>query len=469
MSGGTVWYSLAPLWLPAGGVVLLTLMAAFGQMRRAAVPVTALVILLALSAAFLARPAELPLLSVDGVALLYWRILLAAALVVLLLAGTRVTPQGAEELRRGEFCLLLLTATLGAAVLVAASHFATLFLGLETLGISLVVLIAYPLAGTRSPEAGIKYLILAGVSSALVLFGLALLYVATGSMSLSAVTAAGASALLAAGAAMVVAGLAFKLSLVPFHFWTPDVYQGSSPPVAALVASVSKIAVAALLLRLFIGSGTFAPLDTALTVIAIASMLIGNLLALLQQDVVRLLAYSSIGHMGYLLVAILAGGRLAPEAASYYLIAYAVTMLGAFAVVTAQEQTGAGQGSEAYCGLAWRRPYLAAAFILMLLSLAGMPLTLGFVGKFYLFAAGMEEGRWLLVASMVVGSGVGLYYYLRLVAQMLRAPAKPEEALARHRGLEWLTALLCATVLLLGIIPGPLVAGIRALVGNIGA
>ena len=244
---------------------------------------------------------------------------------------------------REEFYLLLLLATLGAAALVASEHFASFFLGLETLSISLLGLIAYPRARVRPVEAGIKYLILAGVSSAILLFGMALIYARLGTLaferiavSLRAMGETPPDIYWLTGLALIMTGIGFKLSLAPFHMWAPDVYEGAPAPVTGFIAVVSKGAVFALLLRYYLAADAygFPSALVMINVVAIASMLVGNLLALLQNNVKRILAYSSIAHLGYLLVAFLAGGALAVEAVTYYLVAYSVMTLGAFGIVT---------------------------------------------------------------------------------------------------------------------------------------
>jgi NADH-quinone oxidoreductase subunit N len=324
----------------------------------------------------------------------------------------------------------LLTALLGASVLVASSHFAAFFLGLETLSISLFVLIGYPLKQTRPLEAAIKYLILSGVSSAFLLMGMALIYAQSGELTFTGIghfiaNQSAMNVMVLSGVILMVAGLGFKLSLVPFHLWTPDVYEGAPAPITAFIATASKGAVFVLLLRYFVNSNSYAytPLMNVFSFIAVLSILAGNLLALLQNNVKRLLAYSSIAHMGYLLVAFIAGGsishKLAIESVTFYLAAYFITKIGAFGVVSvlSTHQTEAGDISF-YRGLFWRRPWLAAIFTLMLLSLAGIPLTAGFIGKFYIFTSAADGRLWGLLLAIITGSGLGLYYYLKIIVVM---------------------------------------------------
>jgi NADH-quinone oxidoreductase subunit N len=312
------------------------------------------------------------------------------------------------------------------------------------------------------------------VASAFLLFGIALVYAQTGTLSFAPPAARGTSAgthglYWLSGIALILVGIGFKLSLVPFHMWAPDVYEGAPAPVTAFLAVVSKCAVFALLLRYFVSAGGFAATGLAalLSAVAVLSMLAGNLLALLQDNVKRILAYSSIAHLGYAMVAFLAGGALAVEAVSLYLAMYAITTLGAFAVVAMLSAPGADRDAdtiEDYRGLFWSRPWLAAAFAAMLLSLAGIPLTLGFIGKFYAVAAGVNASLWIPVAALVAGSVISLYYYLRIIVAMLSTQASrtaaPDQRLPWSSGA--VVALLTVALLGLGAYPAPLVAVIRA-------
>jgi NADH-quinone oxidoreductase subunit N len=416
-----------------------------------------------------------PLLMLDPPAVLYMGLLLgAAACCVLLSHGYLRRYQGNRE----EFYILMLLATLGASVLAACDHFASLFLGLELLSISLYGLIAYPHSLDRHVEAGVKYLILAAASSAFLLFGMALIYAGSGSMAidrigpmLRSMGPAGDGPLLLAGLAMMVVGIGFKLAVAPFHLWTPDVYQGAPAPVTAFVATVSKGALAALLLRLLppgdiqVGSSLF----IVFAAIAAASMLAGNLLALLQDNVKRILAYSSIAHMGYLLVAFLAGGSLAFTAVTFYLIAYFVTTLGSFGVITVLSGPDReAESLEDYRGLFWRSPWLAGVFTAMVLSLAGLPLTAGFVGKFYLVVAGIGGSLWALVIILVASSTIGLYYYLRIVvilyAQQSEAESSaPVSPLSLPGGLT--LAGLTLLLIWLGVMPAPVIRLVQTMLG----
>ncbi len=431
--------------------------------------------------AALAAPRQVtPLFAIDGYALLLMGLIIAESFAVLLLAHGYLQHLGSSA---DEFYALLLLTTLGGLALIAGSHFVSFFLGLETLTIPLLGLIAYPSDPPLPLEAAIKYLILAAMSSALLLFGMALVYSRLGTMEFARMAVAqagegqGRDLLWISGVALIFSGVAFKLSLSPFHLWVADVYEGAPAPVTGFVAVVSKSAVFALLLRYFLAAGVFRDptVDLMVGVFAIASMLAGNLLALLQNNVKRLLAYSSVAHLGYLLVAFLATGAAAVEAVLYYLTAYGVTTLAAFGVVTVLS-TGNGSTEivalEDYRGLAWRRPWLAGAFILSLLSLAGLPLTMGFFAKIYAAAAGIHQGAWPLVGALVVGSVIGLFYYLRVIVVICmpgtaEIPQRAEAGTGSVLGLATLAGLT-GVLVWLGVYPAPAVGLIRGAARVIG-
>lgn len=426
--------ALLPLLAVAAGAVLVMAAVAVHRSHALACAVTlaALAASLALLAPAAARaPVTMDsLLIVDRSALFYTGLLAAAALAVALLACGYM--EGLRE-QREEFYILLLTATLGAGVIVSSRHYVSFFLGLEILSVSLYGLVAYRREEAAGIEAGLKYLVLAGVSSAFLLFGIALIYAASGSLELSPWRlppgCPSCRPMALAGIGLFAVGVGFKLALVPFHLWTPDVYQGAPLPVAALLATVSKGAVLAFLARYaaLLELSRRPEARLVFGVIAGVSMFAGNLLALRQDNLKRLLACSSIAQMGYLLVPLAAGGELAGEAAAFALTAYIVASLGAFGALTAlSPASGEIESLEQVRGLAWRRPGPAAVLTGALLSLAGLPLTAGFVGKVYLLAAGAGAGLWALAVVLVVNSAIGLYYYLRVIVALF-TPA-PEAA-----------------------------------------
>ena len=371
------------------------------------------------------------------------------------------------EERKEEFYVVLLLAVLGALVLVSCTHFASFFLGLELLTVSLIIMIGYLRLNNQAVEAGLKYLILATASSAFMLFGLALLYYEFGSMGFGTIGVALRDetirdpALVAIGGALLFVGVGYKLAIVPFHMWTPDIYEGATAPVTAFVATAPKGAMIAFLFRLFAGAGLsqMSSLVIAVSVLAAASMFVGNFLALRQDNVKRLLAYSSISHMGYLLVAVVAGGRMAMGAIGYYIIAYYITLLAAVGTISL---LSGGQPElmdiEDYRGLFWQRPGVAAVLAGAMLSLAGIPLTAGFIGKFLVLTAGVGSTLWTLVILLVANSAIGLYYYLR-VTVILFSRREGEEPL-RGRKLTvaggTVLAVLGILMLFLGVYPAPL-------------
>ncbi|MCW8125316.1 NADH-quinone oxidoreductase subunit N [Microbulbifer halophilus] len=505
-------HAILPLLVLGAGIVFLLLQVSFRRGHRGAL-VTTLIVLVAaalvcfqvagLLAGGTSSIESTDLLLVDHRALFFCLLLLLAAVAIAVLGFNylkhRCDRKVFADSYPEEFYILLLLTMLGACTLVFASHFASFLLALELVGLSLYPLLGFAVNGDRSSqreqlaslESGLKYLLLSALSTALALFGIALVYAAGGALDFAGVAAAvtgmkSGPSLMLAGLTLLLIGVAFKLSLVPFHIWTPDVYQGAPTPVTALIATVGKGAVVALLLRLFERLDLFAvpALTGLLAIMAVASMLAGNLLALMQANIKRLLAYSSIAHLGYLIVALLIGGSaFGIEAVIYYLVAYVITTLGAFAVVgliadAAVELTPGGarppsdSGSdpfhrEHYRGLFWRSPWLACCLAAMLLSLAGIPLTIGFIGKFYIFAAGVQGELWLLLAAVVIGSALGLYYYLRLLLTMLQRESAVtaagqdgvEIAVSGHAVL----VLLTGALLLFGIFPQVLINWINAL------
>ncbi len=408
------------------------------------------------------------LMQIDRFALLYMGLILVATLACTTLVhaylGKSNTGEGFPG-NREEMYLLMLLAAAGGLVMVGASHLATLFIGLELLSVPVYGMVAYAFFNKRSLEAGIKYMVLSAAGSAFLLFGMALAYAESGSLQFAALGAVAVTPILQIGFAMMLIGLAFKLSLVPFHLWTPDVYEGAPAPVSAFLATAAKVAVFAVLLRLYQVSPATSGgwLNDLLAAIAIASILFGNLLALMQSNLKRLLGYSSIAHFGYLVIALIATGGLAIEAVGVYLVTYVLTTLGAFGVVTLMSTPFKGRDADAlyqYRGLFWRRPYLTAVLATMMLSLAGIPLTAGFIGKFFIIAAGVESQLWWLLGALIMGSAIGLYYYLRVMVTLFLV----EPGIRRRDApLNWgqhaggiMLLLMALLVFVLGVYPQPL-------------
>ena len=338
----------------------------------------------------------------------------------------------AAEAGEGEYYALLLTSALGMVILVAAENFVVLFLGFELLSIPLYVLCATHIRREHSLESGLKYLIIGSVGSATLLYGLALLYGATGSTDFSGVAAAAPDvaddALFLAGLALVVAGLAFKASVAPFHQWTPDVYEGAPTPVTAFMAVATKAAAFGVLLRLF-DSALISAADTwapALAVLATITIAVGNVGAIGQSSMKRLLAYSSVAQAGYMLAGVVVSTRLGISATIFYLGAYLVMNLAAFAVIVARErETGVGDDISALYGLGSDRPALAWPMTIAMLALAGFPATVGFFGKLYLIQAAVDNDYAWLGVVIVLGSALSLVYYLRVIAAVwMRSPSE---------------------------------------------
>jgi len=459
--------ALLPFLVLSGAIILILLAVAVHRSHALTAVLTALGLILALAALpaiYFMLPRQItPLLIMDGYAIFFIGLLLLAGLAVTLLSYQYLDQREAQQ---EEYYILLLLAMLGSTVIVASSHFASFFLALEILSVSLYALIAYTREDPYGLEAAIKYLILAATSDAFLLLGMALVYAETGTMEFARIASAaagGRTSLLLPGTGLFLVGLGFKLSLVPFHMWTPDVYQGAPAPVTGFLASVSKGAVFAFMVRYFsiVDIRSYDALVLVLTVIAIVTMFVGNLLALMQNRVKRILAYSSIAHFGYLLVSLLAAGELAVMAAGYYLVAYFVTILGAFGVISLLAGVkGDPDLIDEYQGLGWNRPWLAGVFVAMLLSLTGIPLTAGFVGKFYVVAAGIGSTLWLLVISLVVSSVIGLFYYLRIIAVMFARIECEQAKAARPVGAMaagFVLAMLTLGLVWLGIYPAWLI------------
>ncbi len=374
------------------------------------------------------------------------------------------------NIERGEYYSLLLFSTAGMMLMAHAADLVVVFLALEFLSLPLYVLAAFARPRLDSEEAGLKYFLLGAFASAFVIYGIALIYGATGTTSLSGIVAAieagslGTSGLLLTiGAALFLVGFGFKVAAVPFHMWTPDVYHGAPTPVTAFMAVGAKAAGFAALLRVFVTA--FPALDADLTpvvwVLAALTMFVGNVVAIAQTNIKRMLAYSSIAHAGYILMAFVAFGNPATRAdavasALFYLVTYALTSYGAWAAVIALEKqdpsAGSGQAASGleindFAGLGRRRPALAAAMTVFMLSLTGMPPTLGLVGKFYLFRTVIEAGQVWLAVIGVLTSLISAYYYLRVVVVMYMREGAPETTREPWLDFTWAVSALATVIL----------------------
>lgn len=438
------WGALGPIIVLTIGacVVLLSGLLRSPFARRSAVPAMAVVTLLVAGALAIAQwnsgtDVVAKALRMDNLALAMTVLFCFAGVLTVFLSLGDLAP---HEAGHGEYYALMLVAVLGMVILASAQNLVTLFLGFEVLSIPLYVLCATHLRRQKSLESGLKYLIIGSVGSATLLYGLALLYGATGSTDFDTIAARvradaiQGDALFLTSLALILTGLAFKASIAPFHQWTPDVYEGAPTPVTAFMAVATKAAAFAIIIRLFdvavIGAAdTWAPAMAALVVITI---IVGNVGAIGQSSVKRMLAYSSVAQAGYMLVGVIVSTRLGVQAVAFYLFAYVFMNLAAFAVVIARErETGRGDDISMLRGLGADRPLLAWPMTIAMLSLAGFPATIGFFGKIYLIEAAVDnDWAWLGVA-IVIGSAISLAYYLRVVAAIwMTAPESQTSALA---------------------------------------
>ncbi|MCM2359657.1 MAG: NADH-quinone oxidoreductase subunit N [Geobacteraceae bacterium] len=382
---------------------------------------------------------------------------LTAAVVLLLSRGYNAR----RAIRGEEYPATVLFAVFGMAVLSAAANFLPLFLGLEGLTFAFYFLVAIDRERPESGEAGLKYLLMGAVAAAFTAFGIALIYAGTGSLDVPSVMGALSQSgkvnpLLLAGLGFLLAGIAFKISLVPAHLWTPDVYQGAPAPVVAFLSTASKGAAVAFLLLLLPAAGVVEPLRIPLWGLSLLSMVVGNLAALLQRNLKRMLAYSAIAQMGYVTLALLSGKGGGYGAAAFYLVAYTAMNLAAFgAVASLTEEVEPGE-VEDYRGLGYTRPFQGGVLALAMFALAGIPPTAGFVGKFFIFAAALRGGEIALAVIGILTAVVSVYYYLRVVVNLyMRADTGNVTASGT---LPEMVALICAAavILFLGIYPGPL-------------
>ena len=357
-----------------------------------------------------------------------------------------------------EYYGLLAATAAGMIFLAQATNLMTLFLGLEWFSIGLYILCAYDVRAPGSLEAGLKYLVVGGFGSAVLLFGSALVYGATGELGFAQIASTAAQQnlsddlYLVAGIAMILAGLGFKVSAAPFHMWTPDVYEGAPTPVTAFMSAATKAAALVLTLRLLVTAfpGEADLWTVALAAIACVSLAVGNIAALTQTSLKRLLAYSSVAQAGFMLIPIAAGNATGGKALLFYLVPYGAASLGAFGVSAARERELQGPVTlETIAGMGWERPVLGAAMWVFMLSFAGMPLTGGFVAKFYAFSAAYQRGWTWLVVVGVIATAISIYYYLAVIRAMYMrtAPAAGIAAVGGQPPREWaLTAAVSASV-----------------------
>ncbi len=389
-------------------------------------------------------------------------VILGATVLALLFSFDYLRREGMDV---GEFYFLMLMAAVGMMLLAGSRDLIVVFVSVELMSLAVYVLTGFSRRDPRSAEGALKYFLMGAFASGFLLYGIALLFGATGSTNLALVTsevargAAEGNLLLYAGVALLVVGFAFKISAVPFHMWTPDAYEGAPTPVTGFMAAGVKAAGFAAILRIV--TVELAPAAAIWTPVlwwlAVLTMVVPNLIALAQDNVKRMLAYSSIAHAGYLLVGVVAGSAAGRSAALLYLAVYAVMTLGAFALVGVVASAEGSRGGLAdFRGLGWRRPLLGALLVLFLLSLAGFPPTGGFIGKLYLLLAAVESGHVTLAVILVLTSFVSYYYYLRVIWKMYFEEAPEDAALPAAAGAAFRLAAVAAAVVILvaGLFPG---------------
>jgi len=476
---------LPEIFLAGAGFVVLLLGIPLG--RRGVRPLTLIGVgSLAVTAVLVwlvGRPVDGPvailggMLVVDRMAVFFQLLMLASSAVALAMAA------GFLERSRyggGEYVSLVLFATLGTLIMASGGNLASLYVGLELMALSVYVLVGYFKLEVKSNEGAVKYFVLGAASSAILLYGISLIYGSLGTLDLAEIHASlvavpSANPMLVLGIILVGFGMLFKVAAVPFHVWTPDAYEGAPTPVTAFISVAPKAAAFAMFMRLFLGA--FAPeveyWRMVLWVAAAATMIYGNVAALTQDNVKRMLAYSSIAHAGYALMGLVAANQMGAWALLMYMLVYSFMNLGAFGFVILLESKGyAGEEIVDYAGLARRHPGAALGMLIFMLALAGIPPTAGFMGKLYLFAAAVEGGYVVLTVIAVIMSAVSLYYYFRIVVQMYMRDGSEEGVvpaeLLHDRWTEAMIAVCVVITLAVGIWPAPVVGWAKSAISAFG-
>jgi NADH-quinone oxidoreductase subunit N len=463
------WLLLPEIVLAVFGMALLvagTLGRGLGSRLAAAATlvglgVTTILVVWTQGQATMGEPILAGMFVLDGFAL-YWKVLFLVATAVTVFLSARFIEEGGY--RAGEYYSLLLLATTGMMLMVSGFNLLSIWISLELMALSSYILVGYFKHELRSNEASLKYFILGALSSGILLYGISLLYGATSTLSLPELSVSLSAAILhgdllsAVGWVLLAVGLFFKVSAAPFHVWTPDVYVGAPTPVTGYLAVASKAASFAILVRIFYQGLAPLVIDWQIVVAAVAtlSMIWGNIAALTQTNVKRMLAYSSIAHAGYILMGVLAASETGLWALMFYLLAYSLFTLGAFGtVILLERREYAGETMSDYAGLARRAPFLAACMLIFLLALTGLPPTGGFFGKFYLFAAVIEAG-WTWVAVIgVLTSAISLYYYMAVVVQMYLKDSDATSPIPmRAPGLVAAIGFCAVVTVILGLLPG---------------
>jgi NADH-quinone oxidoreductase subunit N len=417
------------------------------------------------------------MLVLDHMAVFFKLMMLAASAVAIFMAAGYLER---SQYGGGEYVSLILFATLGTMIMASGANLASLYVGLELMALSVYVLVGYFKLEVKSNEGAVKYFVLGAVSSAVLLYGISLVYGALGTLDLATIRSTltavpSANPMLVLGIVLVGFGMLFKVAAVPFHVWTPDAYEGAPTPVTAFISVAPKAAAFAMFMRLFLGA--FAPeveyWRVILWVASAATMIYGNVVALTQDNVKRMLAYSSIAHAGYALMGLVAANAMGAWSLMMYMLVYSFMNLGAFGFVILLESKGyAGEEIGDFAGLSRRHPAAALGMLIFMLALAGIPPTAGFMGKLYLFAAAVEGGYVVLTLIAVIMSAVSLYYYFRIVVQMYMRDGTEEDAapaeLLEDRWTEAMIAVCVVVTLVIGIYPAPVVGWAKAAAGALG-
>lgn len=455
--------ALLPILILALGSVTILMVGAWWPARRKLMLIGSLIALVAALAAMMMSPPVAEISSLFGAGRYgrFFTVLWALVAGLTLLLSLRYGDD--RQFSGGEYTALVLFAAVGMALLSSATSLVGLFLGLEAFTLVLYILIAFHRDQDAGAEAGLKYLVLGAVATGFLAFGIALIYTSTGTFHLPEALAglapeSGMRPIALLGWAMLMTALSFKVSLVPFHLWTPDVYQGAPAPVTGLLATGSKGAVFAVLLTLVAGlQHGWDDLVPLLWLLCALSLLVGTLCALRQDNVKRMLAYSSVVHMGFVLLALIAGGTASSTALVFYLVAYAAMTLGAFGVIASfSRPDGEPQALDDLRGAGYRHPLRSAALVVFMFSLAGIPPTAGFIGKFAIFLAALDAGFVSLAILGVLASLVSVYYYLRVVIVLFMS-RDAAASLSPGWAVEGAVIAFCAlATLFLGILPAPL-------------
>ncbi|MGA7613590.1 MAG: NADH-quinone oxidoreductase subunit N [Thermoanaerobaculia bacterium] len=394
----------------------------------------------------------------------FFKILLLVIIGIVVLLSSDFLAEG--KYSPWEYYSLMLFALAGMFFMASGIHLISIWIGLELMSLSSYILTGYYKAEKKSTEAAMKYFILGAMSSAILLYGVSLIYGVTGSLGLSDIRhalAAGAGQVVMAGVMLLGAGLCFKVAAVPFHAWTPDVYEGAPTPISAFLSTASKAAAFAMFARIFYEALPDIHVNWSLVIAIISAMtmIVGNVAAMIQDNVKRMLAYSSIGHAGYALLGILAMSEIGLYSVLIYMVAYAFANLGAWAtVMVLQRHEYAGESVADFEGLHQRAPFYAFSMVIFLLSLGGIPPLAGFLGKYFLFAAAIQAGyAWLAVIAVLM-SAVSIYYYFRIVVAMYLKEGKPAEVVIT-RSLRFAVAFCLVATIVLGIAAEPLIGGVR--------